>query len=1058
MINEMNWRKSVIWLIFFVAIGSLLKAQQNIAPDTLVTLDYQNTSIKVILNDISHLYGIKFYYADTNVPVTEKITIQYVNQPLMASIQKILDQNHILFRIIGNQYVLIPRQHPEPLTIHGRIVEAGSADPVAFASVGISGTSRGTSSNEQGGFILTLDSLPAELVFSHINYERKIIQISPEDTVLGISLLPAVKTLRQVTVFGRKNENAYYNMVIKAYDKINNQKNHDQYGKAFYRQLSEKDDHYTEIFEIFFDVKYTSAGIQNWALQQGRYAFQNDEHEDIFVYNRNFTLLSRIIPVVQPQTDELLLPVNPDVKMLFDLRLKEIIDHHDHKIAVIEYKPKSTTNAPAASGEIYIDTKTYEIYKITGTFNDPALDIIKFNDRSSTWKNYLLSFDIVFNKTPQANKLQLDYIRISHSFDYYNNQQFNGHIQTSSLLSFYEYYNPPKEKKLGGDLPMQTADISAINEAGYNPTFWEENPIVKRTPLEENLVRDFEKNDAFAMVFLNSYNQIAFVPKLVNDATSKKITDILNTNTTPKQENIYLKTNQSTYVPGQDVHFTAFVLNCEDHKPSVLGSVLRLELGNQSNKLTTQSFEIRHGVATGTLNLAKTLPAGNYRLCATTNLPNSYVYTQSILLDGLHPNNFNDITINNVQQTPVGDLVFIPESGAILKNIPIRMGVYLKNQQHINSEITGYLIRNDQLISEFQLDKNGYATLGYTPATAENTSLIVNVNGTSYTTPFRPPLEDGLTFSVEQSSSQNLRIALYNNTHIHRKVYLAGTSHGKIYYLLDISLDQMAQTMEIPSINLPEGLFSLYLFDHEAQLLGMRKIFINHGNRLNVSVTHMKILNGRKGKLQAEINITDNEGFPVEGQFLCSVDAITQKINRSKNNICSYLLINSELEKVPFNQYFNIDQPTEAKAIDDYLITQSRIDHQKPYIIHFSEMKNEAPDSLILAKSNVNVVKGAANPMVAEVVVGSSPGIDQQDLSDRNSIISGKAEYQDAFNVNVDHNIDWIPKFETNSEGKATLQFSVPRTDKKMQFIIEGVSNKGQIACFRMNLNWDNLK
>ena len=1049
----MNWRCVTIWLAMFLALGNTLQAQENTATDTLVSLDYSNISIKAILNDITRQYGVKFYYSDSNVPADKKTTVHYQQLTLDASIRKLLDENSISFKVTNGQYVLLPIGKKGSINISGDIRDAITSEHVPFASIGIAGTGRGTTSNQQGGFIFTVDSLPAELVISQINYERKRIELTADDSVLNISLMPAAKTLHEVTVFGKRNRNAYYNMLLRAYDKIAGDQNHDQYGKAFYRQVSEKDSRYTEIFEMFFDVKYSSQGIDDWALQQGRYAFQNNEHEDIFVYNRNFSLLTRIIPVVQPQTDKLLLPLNPNVKSLFDLQLKEVIDHRNHKIAVIQYQPRQGIGHPAPSGEIYLDTKTYQVFKVTGAFHDPSVDIIKLNGNKSSWKNFLLDFEISFDKAPDGNQMQMSYIKMGHSFDYYVNKQFSGHIHTASTLTFYEYYNPPKDKKLGGNLALETADVDAINAAGYNPAFWAENPIVLRTPMEEGLVQDFDKSNAFASIFMNSANQIAFVPKLANDATAKKITTLLTANNNRPEEKIYLKSSQDAYQPGDAIEFTAFVVNGTNLKPSVQGSVLFVELLDSTNSpLLKQSYEIDEGIASGKLNIPTTLSEGDYRLKATTNLPDSYVFSKQIRLTNAGQQTSSRIAINKVDQKPKGDLMFVPEGGQFLKDQTVRIGVYLANPRYINSGISGYLIRQGQLISGFQLDKNRFDDMHYLPSVAANTSLVLNVNGASFKAPFVPPIKESVSLSVKKDPAQSLQIQLSHGVGRQGKVYLAGMSHGKILYLLD---QDVSQDLEIPSVNLPEGVFTLYLFDKDAQLVGMRKLLINHGNHLDISIKGMKIIKKRKGRVQLEILATDNEGFPAKGHFLCSVDALSQEETLVPENIQSYLLITSEFQKRPFNQGFDIDKQT--KTIDDYLIAQSLIPGQKPYVIHLPDMKAGTTDSLSLAKSNINPAAAIPNPMMAEIAM-SGGGSNQlntysgnkkpPEVNNRANVSSSKAH----------RNLIWIPEFETNAEGEATLVFDLPKTDDKMQLTIEGISDQGQTALFNLDIDPDKLK
>jgi hypothetical protein len=40
-------------------------------------------------------------------------------------------------------------------------------------------------------------------------------------------------------------------------------------------------------------------------------------------------------------------------------------------------------------------------------------------------------------------------------------------------------------------------DLEAIKKTKYDPAFWANNPVVKRTPLEDEVARSFEQKGAF---------------------------------------------------------------------------------------------------------------------------------------------------------------------------------------------------------------------------------------------------------------------------------------------------------------------------------------------------------------------------------------------------------------------------------------------------------------------------------------------------------------------------------------------------------------------------------
>ena len=72
--------------------------------------------------------------------------------------------------------------------------------------------------------------------------------------------------------------------------------------------------------------------------------------------------------------------------------------------------------------------------------------------------------------------------------------------------------------------------MDVIDAVGYNKEFWAQNPIVKRTPIEEKLIRDFENNDAFGVVFLNNEENVVLLP---DQKESKKAKELIKASSVP---------------------------------------------------------------------------------------------------------------------------------------------------------------------------------------------------------------------------------------------------------------------------------------------------------------------------------------------------------------------------------------------------------------------------------------------------------------------------------------------------------------------------------------------
>jgi len=390
--------------------------------------------------------------------------------------------------------------------ISGNIIDAESKEPIPFANIALKEVYKGTASNALGEFSFKVDSLPIALVITHLSYEPSEIIVSQAES-MTIELKPGKLLMNELVIKGKGNNQYAYDLVTKAYNHLSGQLFKSRYGKAFYRQISKNGDEYSELYEIFYDTKYTLNGVDDWAIQEGRYALKLSS-ADSFIYNKNFTLMVRLLTIVQPKTEDLIMPVSENVREEYDLKLEQILSVNNRKLAQIRFTKKDYIRKPAMEGTISIDVDTYSILKINGTITNDDLKFITLKGENGSWKNYRVSFEIGF-KSLDDDVLALEYMRLGQNFDYYFKGFFANKVETRSFLSYYEYYTPPKRKKLGGRLlRFNKRDSDVLDNIGYNQSFWDENIIVKRTPIETEVISAFEEERAFGSIYLNNKNQL----------------------------------------------------------------------------------------------------------------------------------------------------------------------------------------------------------------------------------------------------------------------------------------------------------------------------------------------------------------------------------------------------------------------------------------------------------------------------------------------------------------------------------------------------------------------
>ena len=89
--------------------------------------------------------------------------------------------------------------------ISGIVLDSFTQEPLPYATVYVNGTTQGTTTGNDGGFVFEGVSLPATLVFSYVGYEPLAIDLSHNPGKLTIRL-KANSELPEIEVSGNSNK------------------------------------------------------------------------------------------------------------------------------------------------------------------------------------------------------------------------------------------------------------------------------------------------------------------------------------------------------------------------------------------------------------------------------------------------------------------------------------------------------------------------------------------------------------------------------------------------------------------------------------------------------------------------------------------------------------------------------------------------------------------------------------------------------------------------------------------------------------------------------------
>ena len=805
----------------------------------------------------------------------------------------------------------------QTISLTGTVVDANTNEPIPFVSIGSFNAPIGTSSNISGEFVLKVDSLPQELVFSHINYERRSIRIL-ENKPIVLELTPATKILDAITVQGRKRQNYITNLVLKARQNVLS-KGRAKYGKAFYRQITQTDTVYSELFEIFYDTRFNAEGIMDWEIQEGRYAIGKT-----ILTNKNFSLLSRIWTTIQPPTDDFIMPINRDVSRLYTFSIKEVLKIGFREVAVVNFVPVEGLSKPAFEGDVYIDIDNYDILKVKGKIRDDRINFIKLTS-DGYWKNYEIQYELAY-KDSEEGGLAMDYISVSHNFDYYLEDEFQFPVKTNSLLSFYDYYTPLKRKRLGGRVYFKFGDATLLDRLGYDKEFWEENEIVKRTPIEKEVIDAFESRKAFGTIYLNNQKQIVLERNdLTNDSTIVQLETSFR-KTTKYQEKVYLHTDKPFYASGETIWYSAYVMNASTHKKAISSQVVYVDLADaEGNVLSHQMLEITAGRAKGDILLGEKLPPGSYYLRAYTqwmrNFPSRYFYHKEFLVVGKKSDEKEKAPLE-----PDFDIQFFPEGGDIVRGTILRIGFKAVNENGEGINIKGNVYSGDgQDVATFKSNDLGFGSFFLNPI---KNDFYVKAKYQGEEKLFKLPevKESGYSIRVDNSKENVIQISVQASADYEETdFYIIGQTRGRISFKGKGIINEGRASVEIPKSNLPNGIFQITLFDQQGFPTCERLVFILQDRAAEVQLSSSPRNFSEREKIDLSIDLNDAEGEPLKAAFSMSVtDQVQINKDTKDRSIQSYLLLESDMLGVVENPgyYFKDNERETLRDLDHLMLTQ----------------------------------------------------------------------------------------------------------------------------------------
>lgn len=206
----------VMKLSVLIILATVLQVNATPATGQIVSLDVTNAPLKSVFSVITEQTHFHFIYSSSaNIDQTSPVTMKVVKAKLDDALNRCFQNQSLTYRLdtVFKQVIVFVRKttdvssganiSPEPkdsiITIRARIVTERD-EPLSGATISIKGTATGTSSNEEGEFVLPDVPANATVTITHIGYGMVQFKASALAVLSTIHMREMATTLGAIVV------------------------------------------------------------------------------------------------------------------------------------------------------------------------------------------------------------------------------------------------------------------------------------------------------------------------------------------------------------------------------------------------------------------------------------------------------------------------------------------------------------------------------------------------------------------------------------------------------------------------------------------------------------------------------------------------------------------------------------------------------------------------------------------------------------------------------------------------------------------------------------------
>lgn len=210
-------RLSICPFLLSIACATFVMAYDGKGQELLnqrISLHLENKEIEVVLKQISRQASVRFIYSPQIIQSDRRVSIKAQNEPLSVVLETLFKPLKLNYELSGSKILLsnakqgssmtVPEAReqlqvaPEELAVKGSVLDE-KGEPLPGVSISLKNSGKGTVTDVEGKFSLTVPNESAVLQVRFVGYESQEIVVGKRSEI-SITLKPDLKELEEVVV------------------------------------------------------------------------------------------------------------------------------------------------------------------------------------------------------------------------------------------------------------------------------------------------------------------------------------------------------------------------------------------------------------------------------------------------------------------------------------------------------------------------------------------------------------------------------------------------------------------------------------------------------------------------------------------------------------------------------------------------------------------------------------------------------------------------------------------------------------------------------------------